>query len=248
MAYGSDASYQILISELSNGDTGFLMTLDGAGFLKTYTSNDQGAELSVTTQLRRRLDPASLPYRSPFPTVVGVIQGGWLDVAHIYRHWAVPVFTGPKKRTWFDEEPGALWVNSHWEAEDGFAKLGGQPARVLDNIRRLRELVGTENSVALHWYEWDKLGYIDGDNYTDCPDVACGFDTHYPHYFPPRPGFGGAVDKLLDMGVRVFPYINGRLFDMQLPEWKDSVESNHACRDEHGNVISESFVSDFGVP
>ncbi|KAF4720292.1 hypothetical protein FOZ62_011161 [Perkinsus olseni] len=50
------------------------------------------------------------------------------------------------------------------------------------------------------------------------------------------------------MGVRVFPYINGRLFDMQLPEWKDSVEANHACRDEHGNVISESFVSDFGVP
>ncbi|KAF4660137.1 hypothetical protein FOZ61_004234 [Perkinsus olseni] len=248
MAYGSDASYQILISELSNGETGFLMTLDGAGFLKTYTSNDQGTEFSVTTQLRRRLDPASLPYRSPFPTVVEVIQGDWLDVAHIYRHWAVPVFTGPKKRTWFDEEPGALWVNSHWEAEDGFAKLGGQPARVLDNIRRLRELIGTENSIALHWYEWDKLGYIDGDNYTDCPDAACGFDTHYPHYLPPRPGFGDAVDKLLDMGVRVFPYINGRLFDMQLPEWKDSVESDHACRDEHGNVISESFVSDFGVP
>ncbi|KAF4721086.1 hypothetical protein FOZ62_006591 [Perkinsus olseni] len=248
MAYGSDASYQILISELSNGETGFLMTLDGAGFLKTYTSNDQGTELSVTTQLRRRLDPASLPYRSPFPTIVGVIHGDWLDVAHIYRHWAVPVFTGPKKRTWFDEEPGALWVNSHWEAEDGFAKLGGQPARVLDNIRRLRELIGTENSVALHWYEWDKLGYIDGDNYTDCPDAACGFDTHYPHYLPPRPGFGGAVDKLLDMGVRVLPYINGRLFDMQLPEWKDSVESDHACRDEHGNVILESFVSDFGVP
>ncbi|EER09266.1 hypothetical protein Pmar_PMAR013492 [Perkinsus marinus ATCC 50983] len=250
MDYGAAASYQILISELSNGDTGFFMTFDGAGFLKDYSSNRQGTEFSVATKLRARYDPATLPYRTPFPTIVGVTKGGWLDVARIYRNWAVPVFTGPKKKTWFDDAPGALWVNSHWEPTDGFAKLGGQPARVLDNIRRLRRLLGNKTEIALHWYEWDNLGYDDGDNYTDCPDAACGFDTHYPHYLPARPNFGDAVDELLDMGVRVFPYINGRLFDVQLPEWEDYVESKHACRNETDDVVVEDFGSgtSFGVP
>lgn len=52
------------------------------------------------------------------------------------------------------------------------------------------------------------------------------------------------------MGVRVFPYINGRLFDVQLPEWEDYVESKHACRNETDDVVVEDFGSgtSFGVP
>ncbi|KAF4676957.1 hypothetical protein FOL47_004199 [Perkinsus chesapeaki] len=250
LSYGSDASYQVLVSSLDGNESGFLATLDGAGFLKTYSSGNHGTEFSVTTELRERLDPATLPFRTPFPTVVGVIEGDWFDVANIYREWAVPVFTVPKKRTWLDEAPGALWVNSHWKGEGTFLKLGGQPKRVLDNVDRLRKLIGGDHEVAFHWYEWDNLGYTDGDNYTICPDPTCGFDTHYPHYLPARPGFAEAVDKLYGMGVHVFPYINGRLFDTQLPEWKSDVEPQHACRDISGEVVSEDYGSGttFGIP
>jgi hypothetical protein len=42
----------------------------------------------------------------------------------------------------------------------------------------------------MHWYEWDTLGYKLGSNYTECEsEITCGFDTHYPEYFPPRQGF-----------------------------------------------------------
>ena len=47
----------------------------------------------------------------------------------------------------------------------------------------------------LHWYEWDQLGY--GSNYTNCTsEVSCGFDTHYPEYFPVRKGFNESVKKM----------------------------------------------------
>ena len=40
------------------------------------------------------------------------------------------------------------------------------------------------------------------------------FDTHYPDYFPPRSNFKAVVAALQSMGVAVFPYINGRIFDV----------------------------------
>ena len=39
------------------------------------------------------------------------------------------------------------------------------------------------------------------------------FDTHYPDYFPPRSNFKAVVAALQSMGVAVFPYINGRIFE-----------------------------------
>jgi hypothetical protein len=105
--------------------------------------------------------------------------------------------------------------------------------------------------LALHWYEWDTLGYAPGSNYTKCdrtpPAVAhmspppvptppvptppvpcppeltravsaesphdhalhdhavpgpqrCGFDTHYPNYFPARVGCKEAVHAMQAAG------------------------------------------------
>ena len=63
-----------------------------------------------------------------------------------------------------------------------------------------------KDAVALHWYDWDYLGFQEGNNDNICDNVTnmwgdwkepkegvCGFDTHYPEYFPPRLGFESAL-------------------------------------------------------
>ena len=69
-------------------------------------------------------------------------------------------------------------------------------------------------------YEWDTLGYKAGSNYSVCEsEVTCGFDTHYPEYFPPRAGFDAALRGMQAIGLRVAPYINGRIFDQATASW-----------------------------
>ena len=46
------------------------------------------------------------------------------------------------------------------------------------------------------------------------PQARYLFDTHYPDYFPPRPDFASAVSQLQARNISVFPYINGRIFDI----------------------------------
>jgi hypothetical protein len=62
-------------------------------------------------------------------------------------------------------------------------------------------------SIALHWYEWQQ-GPLPGE------DNRYKFDTHYPDYFPPRPGFQVALSGLRELGIPVVPYTNARLFDV----------------------------------
>ena len=65
------------------------------------------------------------------------------------------------------------------------------------------------------------VGYMPGSNYTKCgTEVTCGFDTHYPEYFPVRTGFQAALATMQELGVRVAPYINGRIFDKGTKSWE----------------------------
>jgi len=61
---------------------------------------------------------------------------------------------------------------------------------------------------AMHWYTWN----------------VPGFDSLYPDFFPPRPGFAKAVSEMEKDGIRVFPYINGSLCDPKSETWKEGAE------------------------
>ena len=82
-------------------------------------------------------------------------------------------------------------------------------------------------SPSSHRYEWDTLGYALGSNHTKCdrpnaPGINhanCGFDTHYPDYFPARQGCKEATAAMQAAGMRVIPYINGQLYDTEIPRW-----------------------------
>jgi len=75
------------------------------------------------------------------------------------------------------------------------------------------------------------LGYAYGSNYSACAsEITCGFDTHYPEYFPPREGFETSLAALQKLGVRVAPYINGRIFDQATQTWTRDQASRFAAK------------------
>jgi len=87
------------------------------------------------------------------------------------------------------------WVNSQDPID---------PYDVLQNTVNVQNILGLDkDALALHWYEWDTLGnqQISFPENNHCENTTtnfnfdkslgrvCGFDTHYPEYFPVRVGF-----------------------------------------------------------
>ena len=86
-------------------------------------------------------------------------------------------------------------------------KTGGDPHFVLPYTTQIAQRL-EEPTLALHWYEWQQ-----GPD--PSPEARYKFDTHYPDYFPARTDFKTAVAGLLKINVSTFPYINGRISDVQ---------------------------------
>lgn len=144
--------------------------------------------------------------------MIALYTGDWWDAAQIYRSFALTTpwtSAGPiEKRTgdqayprWFLDT--TLWLNTGWSYTDIFNETQGDPDVVLERIPALYKRFNLP-SIALHWYVFQSSNK---------------FDANYPVYESVKPGFGAAVKQLQSMGIDVVPYINGRIFDMDLPKW-----------------------------
>ena len=168
-------------------------------------------------------------YEQTWPIVVSAFENDWWDAAQIYRTWALASADWTKQGTMaqrMDKIPSwafdlTTWINTHWQQNDIFNITGGDPEVVYNRVKAISERFGlSKNQLGLHWYEWDTLGYERGSNYSKCTsELRCGFDTHYPEYFPTRSKFQEKLKAIQDMGVRVAPYINGRIFDQSTKSW-----------------------------
>jgi len=79
---------------------------------------------------------------------------------------------------------------------------------------------------AIHWYNWHQIP----------------FDNDYPHYFPTKEGFAEGVAELQAAGVRIVPYINGRLWDTDTESFQ--AEGYKYCtRDREGEPYIEVYGS-----
>lgn len=133
-----------------------------------------------------------------------------------------------------------LWINTHWQTVDVFEPTGGHPRTVLERVNKFKALIG-DCPMLLHWYEWDLLGYTDSE-YSECEqNHVCGFDSHYPDYFPAREGFQQAVSELADINVRTIPYINGRIFDQALEHWDDPLVQSAAVLTKSQRFVVEEY-------
>lgn len=146
----------------------------------------------------------------PFQWVLMPVHDYW-HAAHLYRTrfveghaWWIgrgPMQTRGDVPDWLLAQH--IWINTGWQQYDVFDDQQGDPEVVVAHAMAMRRLFQAD--LALHWYEWH---------------ARHKFDTGYPEYMPAKDGFRSAVERLQHAGIRVFPYINGRIFDIGIDKWQ----------------------------
>lgn len=154
------------------------------------------------------------------PTVLRAYEGDWFDATQLYRAWV------EQEAQWWPRE-------SQWDRPDTpqwmrevcvWACTGGAADECVQKVKDFAAFMGAPT--AFHWYSWHEIP----------------FDVKYPHYFPTKPGMVEGVKELQDAGVRVMPYINGRLWDTQLEDFQETGIAA-ATKDENGKPYIEEYGS-----
>ncbi len=188
--------------------------------------------LSFDTPAPEMLRPGN-GFRLSGESVWQLLRGDWYDAAMIYKAWAQEHARwwprlgreGREDTPLWARELGA-WVQAGFEPG---TNTGMAPEASVAPVKRFRDLVDVP--VAVHWYAWHEIP----------------FDNDYPHYFPAKAGFAGAVQELHQAGVYSMPYINGRLWDTRDRGSEDyeftRVALPAASKDENGKPIIERYGS-----
>lgn len=168
---------------------------------------------------------AGRSYRQSGVAIWRLLRGDWFDAARIYRSWVIaraPWYPrlGAEGRT---DTPEWLKRLNVW------AQTGGAPADCVEPVKGMQRTLGVP--IGFHWYNWHQIP----------------FDNDYPHYFPTRDGVSEAVADLQSSGVRVMPYINGRLWDTRDRGATDfeftSVAAPAATKNSAGEPVIETYGS-----
>eukprot|EP00040_Diaphanoeca_grandis_P028556 m.165564 g.165564 ORF g.165564 m.165564 type:complete len:821 (+) comp31388_c0_seq1:121-2583(+) len=214
------------------GNAVYFAAHDPTRIVKNCGTSQQGTTASMNCNMLSL--NATLPlhhYAAAFPIAISVVSGDWWDIASFYRAWVLPnadwTKFGPlESRTdlpvWLENI--TLWMNNNWGGDPLGPNYGGDPEHVkleMLKVNAVLDLPSHGGHLALHWYEWDTLGYAYGSNHTKCDrtNAPCGFDTHYPDYFPARENCNTSIKAMQDAGMRVIPYINGQLYDTLIKRW-----------------------------
>lgn len=153
--------------------------------------------------------------------VIARVDGGWYPATQKYRAWL------QQNAPWWPEgDPDygrpdrPEWLND----VAAWVLTGGGPESVVEPTIRFREYMGLP--CAVHWYNWHQIP----------------FDNDYPHYFPTKDGVTEGVAQLQQAGVRVVPYINGRLWDTDTESFAE-VGHLYCTRDRDGEPYIEVYGS-----
>jgi hypothetical protein len=223
---GEAAMQFMALGNTHSSSAAYVAALDVAGEAKViqYSSSiHNNPSLSFTIYPENAGMPLSVgaKWSAPYSIAVGVVSNVddrngrplWHEAGMIYRDWVLknadwthsgPISSQPYYPSWYTEN--SVWLNTHWQCHDIFNETGGDPQFVLSYTTQIAERL-QEPSLALHWYEWQQ-----GPD--PAPEARYKFDTHYPDYFPARTDFAYAVEQLSLINVSSFPYINGRISDV----------------------------------
>jgi hypothetical protein len=160
------------------------------------------------------------PYVQPYAAAVGAYRGDWLTGAKMYRKWLPNAVWWPRESMAKREEtPEWIKETALWILTGGFAK---------DVVPQAKAFAAFfDVPIALHWYSWHEIP----------------FDDHYPEYFPTKPGFAEGVRELREAGVKVMPYINGRLWDPRNDSWRLEKVATACAKDAQGLKYVEVYAS-----
>jgi hypothetical protein len=165
-------------------------------------------------------DTGVTPLKADGPQhVVATLHGDWFDGAQRYKAWVAA------NAGWWPKGDEERSDTPQWMKDVAFwACMSGTAANVVDPCLAMQQFMGVPTAV--HWYSWHVIP----------------FDDNYPHYFPAKEGFAEGVRQLHAGGVRVMPYINGRLWDSDTEDFP-TVALPAATKDEKGNYYIEEYGS-----
>ena len=220
-----------------------------------YQADVSGGTLALSIQLTPPNNNLPLTARSAvqhFPFVVGCFRGDWWDASQLYRNWSLS--EAPWAQRSIRERGKAfpevmkraqVWLNTGWQYHDVFNDTQGDPDVVVERVTNLAKRLQLQpQQLALHWYVFQ---------------ASNKFDAFYPVYEPAKQGFTEAVRRLQSEGVTVMPYVNGRIYDIDLPKWSDDYAQRFAAKstppllgsdlslyyEDYGNDVQQAAMCPF---
>ncbi len=206
-----------MLAVLRNGHGFYFAAHDGGARPKSLILKG-----NQSASVRLLAENAGVPgsgQKALFPVVTELFEGEWWNAAKLYRTW---VSTAP----W--TAMGLIRDNPNYPK--GITDLGfwyllsGPPATVeptMDEAYNKRATVPH----GVHWYNWHEIP----------------FDNSYPEYFPTKEGVPEATQRMTDRGQVVMPYINGRLWDQDIPSFENA--KPYAAMMPNGKYKIEIYAS-----
>ena len=152
-----------------------------------------------------------------------IYLGDWYEASHIYKEWASanaeywPQMT--PERVARQNELGKIGVWGYFSSKTNYP---------ISSIKRqMTDFVNffSGTPVGIHWYQW---------NYEK-------MDDNYPDYFPERTGMPELVSNMQQSGIAyIMPYINGRLYDTELPGYSTN-GFPYAAKHSDGSIYYQNF-------
>lgn len=205
---------------------------DGRGGLVLMAQDPVATTKHIEAAAEGRTMMMSLRWPAPDHTVAGndfhpqgrvavaPIAGDWYDAALVYRAWVES-----EAQWWPLRDRAGRPDTPEWMRDlPLWALASGTAENLVPAVKAFREYMDVP--CAVHWYSWHEIP----------------FDDDYPHYFPTKPGFAEGVKALQEAGVRVMPYINGRLWDSDTDDFPTKALP-WATKDRKGDYYVEEYGS-----
>ena len=199
----------------------YMAAHDPRAWLKEFII-EPGNEYCIRTYAENMGVPGS-GYQAPYAALLGVYRGDWLAGCKIYRQFAVTTpwtsmgRVSQGKASLRAGRDIGLWMREwNWTKDSA-----GDYERMIRQVREARDYFGVP--LGFHWYNWQ----------------AADFDAKYPHFFPAKAGVDKLARGMVDMGLVVMPYINGRIVDQSNADFPDFVQ--YAAKGRQGRVFTERY-------
>ena len=182
----------------SDGQNGlFLGTFDGDAYIKQFRYDIDREGMSLKYEVINYPEGMGQPaigFEMPYEAVIGVYEGDWITACKIYRKWAVNQYWCSK---------GTLSVRDdipQWYKNNPVWFSGLYTDRMIPLARYL------DVPVAFHWYQW----HVVNDPIIYSPDA-----------YTPSEEFLKEAAELQNAGIKIVPYINSRLWNINSKSWHE---------------------------
>jgi hypothetical protein len=199
----------------------YMATHDPNAWDKTFVINP-GKEFYVKTNVEN-MAVAGSDHKDPFPVMMGIYRGSWMEGCKIYRKFAMTApWTSQGRISQRNSMPQALKDAGLWMLVSNY--IGPEGGTLEEKNKPLIDAQKYfDVPTAAHWYNWH----------------AIPFDTHYPHYFPTKPGVPDQVQDLVSRGLVIMPYINGRIIDISNDDFNEYFP--YCAKDQMGKHYVETY-------